>query len=105
MNTFLKKGGERKTMDTQIIAFGVIVLGALCGLVIPALIAMQEKGEKFKVSYLWGLGLSVGVAAFAALPEGEVAITFKSLFLLFLAGVGLQGISNKGNSVRLKKTS
>lgn len=89
-------------MDTQIIAFGAIVAGALCGLIIPALLAMHEKGESFKASYLWGLGLSVAVAAFAALPDDDFVITFKSFFMLFLAGVGLQGINNIGNSIRIK---
>jgi hypothetical protein len=89
-------------MDTQIIAFGMILVGAICGLVIPALIAMHERGEEFKLSYLYGLGLSVAVAAFAALPTGEISLTFRSLFMLFLAGVGLQGIVNKGNTIRIK---
>jgi hypothetical protein len=89
-------------MDTQIIAFGMLLVGAICGLVLPALIAMHEKGEEFKLSYLYGLGLSVVVAAFAALPTDEIALTFRSLFMLFLAGVGLQGIVNKGNTMRIK---
>jgi O-antigen/teichoic acid export membrane protein len=89
-------------MDTQIIAFGMILVGAICGLVIPALIAMHERGEEFKLSYLYGLGLSVPVAAFAALPTDEISLTFRSLFMLFLAGVGLQGIVNKGNTMRIK---
>lgn len=89
-------------MDTQIIAFGIIIAGALFGIVIPALLAMQEKGEAFKMSYLYGLCIPIAVGAFAVLPEDEISLTFRSLFLLFLAGVGLQGITNKGNSIRLK---
>jgi hypothetical protein len=92
----------KKEMDTQIIAFGIIVAGALCGVVIPALVVMHERGEAFKVSYLYGLCIPIAAAAFAALPEDEISITFRSLFLLFLAGVGLQGIVNKGNSIRIK---
>jgi O-antigen/teichoic acid export membrane protein len=64
-----------KKMDTQIIAFSMIIVGAICGLVIPALIAMHEKGEEFKVSYLYGLSLSVVVAAFAALPTDEISFS------------------------------
>jgi hypothetical protein len=89
-------------MDIQIIAFAMILVGAVCGLIIPALIKMHESGVTFKLSYLYGLGLSTVVAAFAALPSDEITITFKSLFMLFLAGVGLQGIVNKGNTIRIK---
>ena len=90
-------------MDPQIIAFGLIAAGAVFMLIIPALLKMVEEGEKFKASYLWGLGVSVVIAAFAALPEDIETITFKSGFLLFLAGAGLQGIFNKTNSERIKR--
>lgn len=89
-------------MDTQIIAFIIIVAGALFGVVIPALLAMHEKGEAFKISYVYGLCIPIAVGAFAALPEDEISLSFRSLFLLFLAGVGLQGIVNKGNTLRIK---
>ena len=91
-------------IDTQIIGFLVVVVGAMCGLVIPALLKMKEKGEKFKMSYLYGLCISVVVAAFALVPS-EVDIGFKPLALLFLAGVGMQGIINKGNSERMKRAA
>lgn len=89
-------------MDTQIIAYGIILVGILCGVVIPALIAIHEKGEAFKMSYLYGVSISAAVGAFAVLPEDEITLTFRSLFMLFLAGVGLQGIVNKGNTIRIK---
>ena len=60
------------------------------------------KGEKFKISFLYGMCIPLVVGAFAAMPEEPVTLTFRSLFLLFLAGVGLQGIVNKGNSMRIK---
>lgn len=90
-------------MDQQIIMFCLIAAGAIFMLVIPALLKMIEEGQKFKPSYLWGLGVSVVIAAFTAMPEDTVVITFKSGFLLFLAGAGLQGIFNKGNSERIKR--
>ena len=89
-------------MDPDIIVFATIAVGALFGVVVPALLAMHEKGEKFKISYLYGMCIPLVVGAFAAMPEEPVVLTFKSLFLLFLAGVGLQGIVNKGNSMRIK---
>lgn len=89
-------------MDTQIIAYGFILAGVLCGVVIPALIAMHERGETFKMSYLYGTTISAAVGAFAVLPTDEISLTFRSLFMLFLAGVGLQGIVNKGNTIRIK---
>ena len=62
---------------------------------------LKEENIEFESSYLWGLVLSTIVATFAAVPS-EVDVTFRGLFLLFLAGVGLQGIVNKGNTMRLK---
>lgn len=90
-------------METQIIAFLVIVGGAVFGIIVPALLAMHEKGEAFKISYLYGLWIPLAAGAFAALPAGEIELTFRSLFLLFFAGVGMQGIVNKGNTIRIKK--
>ena len=89
-------------MDPDIITFAIIVSGAIFAIVVPALIAMHEKGEEFKLSYLYGLLIPLAIGAFAAMPEEPVALTFRSVFLLFLAGVGLQGIVNKGNAMRLK---
>lgn len=89
-------------MDPDIIVFASIATGALFGVVAPALLAMHERGEKFKISYLYGMCIPLVVGAFAAMPEDPVALTFRSLFLLFLAGVGLQGIVNKGNTMRIK---
>lgn len=90
-------------MDTSIVAFGLICIGAVFMLIIPALIKMKEEGQDFKLSYLWGLGVSVVIGAFAALPEDTVVITFRSGFLLVLAGAGLQGIFNKTNAERIKR--
>ena len=89
-------------MDPDIIVFATIATGALFAVVVPALLAMHEKGEKFKISYLYGMCIPLVVGAFAAMPEDPVTLTFRSLFMLFLAGVGLQGIVNKGNTIRIK---
>ena len=88
-------------MNIEIIAFLAIFIGALCGFIIPTILKMHEEEIVFETSYLWGLVLSTIVASFAAMPS-EVDVTFRGLSLLFLAGVGLQGIVNKGNTMRLK---
>ena len=88
-------------MDVGIIAFFTIFFGAFCGFIIPTILKMHEEGIVFELSYLWGLALSTIVASFAAMPS-EVDVSFRGLSLLFLAGVGLQGIVNKGNTMRLK---
>jgi hypothetical protein len=92
----------KKRMDQDIIVFGAIALGALFAVVVPALLAMHEKGEAFKISYLYGMCIPLIVGAFAAMPDEPVELTFRSILLLFLAGTGLQGIVNKGNTIRLK---
>ena len=97
-----KKEVKTKKMDPDILIFAAIAAGALFGVVVPALIAMYEKGEEFKLSYLYGLLIPLAIGAFAAMPEEPVALTFRSIFLLFFAGVGMQGIVNKGNTLRLK---
>ena len=88
-------------MDVGIIAFFAIFFGALCGFIIPTILKMREEEIEFETSYLWGLVLSTIVATIAAAPS-EIDVTFRGLSLLFLAGVGLQGIVNKGNTMRLK---
>jgi hypothetical protein len=89
-------------MDTQIIAFAVIMAGALCGVIIPYLLKMQEEEVKFDMSYIYAMILSLVVAAFAILPD-TVEIAFKPLFALFLAGAALQVILNKVNTIRIKR--
>ena len=89
-------------MDTQIIAFAVIMAGALCGVIIPYLLKMQEEGVSFNMSYIYGMVISLVVAAFAILPD-SVPLQFKPLFALFLAGAALQSVINKLNTIRIKK--
>jgi O-antigen/teichoic acid export membrane protein len=89
-------------MDTQIIAFITIMVGALCGVVIPYLLKAREEGIKFNMSYIYGMVIGLVVASFAILPDA-VEIAFKPLFALFLAGAALQTVVNKVNTIRIKK--
>ena len=89
-------------MDTQIVAFIVIMIGALCGVIIPYLLKIQEEGRKFNMSYIYGMVISLVVAAFAILPD-TIELAFKPLFALFLAGAALQVVANKVNTIRIKK--
>ena len=89
-------------MDTQIVAFIVIMLGALCGVIIPYLLKIQEEGIEFNMSYIYGMVISLVVAAFAILPD-TIELAFKPLFALFLAGAALQVVANKVNTIRIKK--
>jgi O-antigen/teichoic acid export membrane protein len=88
-------------IDSQIIAFVVIMAGAVCGVIVPYLFKVMEDGRKFDKSYLWGLVLSLVVAAFAVLPD-TIEIAFKPLFGLFLAGLGLETIATSINAKRIK---
>ena len=89
-------------MDTQIIAFLMIMGGALCGVIIPYLLKLHEESIEFDASYIYGMVLGLIVAAFAILPD-TVEIAFKPLFALFLAGAALQVAVNKVNTIRIKK--
>ena len=89
-------------MDTQIIAFIAIMVGALCGVIIPYLLKARKEDIKFDMSYLYAMILSLALAAFAILPN-TVEIAFKPLFALFLAGTGLQVAANGLNTLRIKK--
>jgi hypothetical protein len=89
-------------IDTQIIAFAVIMVGAICGVVLPYLFKVSEEGVPFDKSYIYGMLLSLVVAAFVVLPD-SVEIAFKPLFTLFLAGAALEVVANKVNSARIKK--
>lgn len=88
-------------MDTQIIAFLAILLGAACGVIIPYLLKAREEAIEFDASYIYGMILGLIIAAFAILPD-TVEIAFKPLFTLFLAGVMLQVAVNKVNTIRIK---
>ena len=89
-------------MDTQIVAFAIIMAGALCGVIIPYLLKMHEEGIEFNMSYMYGMVISLIVAAFAIVPDA-VPLEFKPLFTLFLAGAALQTVINKANTMRIKK--
>jgi hypothetical protein len=91
-------------IDSQIIAFVVIMAGAICGVVVPYLFKMKEEGVAFDSSYIYGMILGLVVAAFVVLPD-SVEIAFKPLFTLFLAGAALEVATNKVNSIRIKKKS
>ena len=88
-------------MDTQIVAFAVIMVGALCGVIIPYLLKAREEGIEFNMSYIYGMVLSLVVAAFTILPN-TIEIAFKPMFALFLAGAALQTAINKVNTIRIK---
>ena len=88
-------------MDTQIVAFAVIMAGALCGVIIPYLLKMREEGIEFDMSYIYGMVISLVIAAFAILPD-TIELAFKPLFALFLAGAALQTAINKVNTIRIK---
>jgi hypothetical protein len=89
-------------IDSQIIAFVVIMAGATCGVVVPYLFKVKEEGIAFNKSYIYGMLLSLVVAAFVVLPD-SVEMSFKPLFTLFLAGAALEVAANKINSARIKK--
>ena len=88
-------------MDTQIIAFVAIMIGALCGVVIPYLLKARKEGIAFDMSYIYAMVIGLVIAAFAILPD-TVELAFKPLFALFLAGAGLQVVANKVNTMRIK---
>jgi hypothetical protein len=90
-------------MDSTIVMFGAIMAGAICAIVIPFVIKAKETGDSFNLSYIYGLLLSLVIAAFAILPTEPVPMEFKPLFALFLAGAGLQTVANKVNTMRIKK--
>jgi len=89
-------------MDSQIIAFVVIMAGAICGVVIPYLFKVIEDGREFNISYLYGLIISLVIAAFVVIPD-TIEMAFKPLFALFLAGLGLETIAAGINTKRIKK--
>jgi hypothetical protein len=89
-------------IDSQIIAFLTIMAGATCGVVVPYLFKVKEEGIAFNKSYIYGMLLSLVVAAFVVLPD-SVEMSFKPLFTLFLAGAALEVAANKINSARIKK--
>lgn len=92
-------------MDETMIAIIAIVAGAVCATIIPFLLKRLNNPEAgaFDFSYVYALILTIIVSAFAILPEPElIDTTFRGIFTLFLAGLGLEGVINKANSVRIK---
>ena len=80
----------------------MIMAGAVCGVAIPYILNAKKKGIPFDTSYIWGMLMSLLVAAFLVLPD-SVELAFKPLFTLFLAGAALEVAANKVNSTRIKK--
>ena len=89
-------------MDPQIVAFLVIVVGAMVGIVVPYLLKVYEEGVVFEVSYIYTMILCLVMAAFFVIPDNP-DLSFKGLFTLFLAGAGLEWMVNKVNTIRIKK--
>jgi hypothetical protein len=54
------------------------------------------------MQYFYGLILSVLAASLVAMPA-EVDVSFKGLAMIFMAGMGVQGVANKGVSMLQKR--
>ena len=92
-------------MENTIIAFAAILVGAICGVIVPFLLKRLNNPEAgaFDFSYVYALILTIVISSFALLPEPELIDTsFRGIFTLFLAGLGLEGVMNKANTVRIK---
>lgn len=92
-------------MDETIIAFVAILVGAVCATIVPFLLKRLNNPEAgvFDLSYVYALVLTLIVAAFAILPAPElIDVSFRGIFTLFLAGLGLEGAINKANTIRIK---
>ena len=89
-------------MDVGLMAVMAFALGAAMSVLVPYLLKARETGVSFDVHYFYGLVLSVVVASLVALPV-EVDTSFRGLALLFMAGIGMQGVTNKGVSILNKR--
>lgn len=89
-------------MDPQLLATLVFAMGAALVVLIPYLLKVKEEGVAFNMQYLYGLILSILVAALVAMPS-EVDVSFKGLAMILLAGMGMQGAINKGVSELQKR--
>jgi len=90
-------------MDSSIIAFLAIFVGALCAVVVPHILKKMDnpEGPKFNISYVYGMILTVVAASFMLIPE-TVDTSFRGIMTMFLAGLGIEGVVNKANTIRIK---
>lgn len=79
----------------------VFAIGAAMAVLVPYVLKVREEAIKFDMRYFYGLLVSVIIAAIAAMPS-EVDVSVKGLGMIFLAGLGLQSVMNKGVKI-LKK--
>lgn len=85
-------------MEAEIMGVLVFAIGAVMAVMVPYVLKAYKDGVKFDVEYLYGASVSILVAAIVALPA-EVDTTFRGLAMIFLAGMGMQGVANKIVSV------
>lgn len=86
----------------EMIAVLVFAAGAALAVVVPYILKAREDGSKFDMQYFYGMVVAVVVAALVALPA-EVDTSFRGLSLIFLAGMGMQGVANKSVTVLKKR--
>ena len=86
--------------DPVIVYGGVALLAGLVGVVGSyALKAYQDPDLKFDWAYAGGLVIQVIVAVGSIVPKDATEITLGMLWTVFVAGLGLQGVINKGITV------
>jgi len=90
-------------IEPTVYAFMAIFAGAICGVFIPYLLKKMENpdGPGFKISYLYAMMITLIISSFAIIPE-TVDMSFRGIMTLFLAGLGLEGVLNKANTIRIK---
>ena len=90
-------------METYIAYMLAAFLGVIFGTIVPYVLKSWENGGlKFNYTYLYSLIVSGLIACVALIPNTTV-VDLKTLVIVFMAGLGLNTVTNKMNRTRIKR--
>ena len=81
-------------VDQYLIGFGIILVGGILGVIIPYLFKCMDNETKFSFSYLYGMFISMGIAAAALVPETIDLNDGQVIVSLVFTGIGIQTVTN-----------
>lgn len=90
-------------MEPYLIYMGAAFLGGIFGTVVPYGLKVWENGKlNFDYTYCYGLIMSTFIMCVALIPDTNI-VDIKTLFIVFLAGLGLNTGMNKMNRARIRR--
>ncbi len=90
-------------MEPYIIYMLVALAGGVFSTLVPYILkAWEDSSIKFDVTYFYSLCISTFIAVIALIPDTNV-VDVKTMMIVFLAALGMNTLTHKGNTVIKKR--